>query len=121
MLEDVVTAMPMVRIYPFVSDGNMLRTLDGNVFGSLNALKAVLESDVRMQHHMGKVLPTESEEPERPLGLDEWKAKYPKRRCTLWLNEKKAGRRLGEACVVAGAASRVFLPVVQEVEHDVVL
>lgn len=108
VLKDTVTAMPLVRIYPFVDDGNMLRAPDADVFGSFAALKRVLEAEVSEQHGSDRRLPQDMEEL-RLLGLNEWKVKYPGRSCQLWANEKRAGARLIEACVVDGAASRISM------------
>lgn len=108
VLKDIVTAMPVVRIYPFVGDGNMLRAPGTDFFGSFDELKRVLEAEVSEQHGSVRGLPRDMEELQL-LGLDEWKAKYPGRSCQLWGNEKRAGARLIEACVVKGAASRLSM------------
>lgn len=108
VLQDIVTAMPVVRIYPFVGDGNMLRAPGTDFFGSFAALERILEAEVSERHGSDRGLPQDTEELQL-LGLDEWKAKYPGRSCQLWGNEKRAGARLIEACVVKGAASRISM------------
>lgn len=124
VLGDTVTAMPVECIHPFADDGDgyMLRTLDGDVFGSRPALKAVLEKGVLAEQRGGGGT-SSSEGVEGPhhrlLTLDGWKAKYPRRSCRLWVNEKREGRRLVDACVMAGAARKVRLQVVPEFEGEV--
>lgn len=121
VLRDRVTAMPMEYVYPFADDGDgyMLRTPEGDVFGSRPALKAVLEAGIREEHGKARALPQDLEKPQQLLSLDEWSAKYPRRSCRLWLNEKREGKRLVDACVILGAASRVRLPIVPEFEGQV--
>ena len=121
ILKDAVTAMPVECIHPFADDGDgyMLRTPGGDVFGSRPALKAVLGSSVVEQRGSDRASSEGMEGPHQLLSLDEWKAKYPKRSCRLWANERREGRRLVDACVMNGATTRVRLPVFPEFEGEV--
>ena len=121
VLGDTVTAMPVECIHAFADDGDgyMLRTPDGDVFGSRPALKAVLEKGVLGQRGSGRSSSESMEEPRQLLSLDDWKAKYPRRSCRLWANERREGRRLVDACVINGATTRVRLPVFPEFEGEV--
>ncbi|GAB7330266.1 hypothetical protein MBLNU13_g01916t1 [Cladosporium sp. NU13] len=121
VLKDTVTAMPVECIHPFADDGDgyMLRTLIEDVFGSRPALKAVLEKGVLGQRCSDMASSDGMEGPYQLLSLDAWKTKYPKRSCRLWANERREGRRLVDACVMTGAATRVRLPVFPEFEGQV--
>ena len=119
LLENTVTAMPVEYIYPFADDGDgcMLRTLDGDVFGSRPALKAVLEKGVLGQRGSDRASSEGMEGPYQLLSLDDWKAKYPRRSCRLWSNGRREWRRLVDACVVAGSgeqSSSVYFPRVRK-------
>lgn len=119
MLKDTVTAMPVEHYHPFADDGDgyMLRTLDGDLFGSRPALKAVLEKSVLEQRGSDRASSEGMEGPYQLLSLDDWEAKYPRRNCRLWSNGRREGRRLVDACVVAGAggqSSSVGFPRVRE-------
>lgn len=121
ILKDAVTAMPVECIHPFADDGDgyMLRTPGGDVFGSRPALKAVLGSSVLEQRGSDRESSEGMERPHQLLSLDEWKAKYPRRSCRLWANERREGRRLVNACVMNGAKTRVRLPVFPDFEGEV--
>lgn len=119
ILKDTVTATPVEYYHPIADDwdGYMLRTLDGDLFGSRPALKAVLEKSVREQLGSGRASSEGMEGPYQLLSLDDWKAKYPRRSCRLWSNGRREWRRLVDACVVAGSgeqSSSVYFPRVRK-------
>jgi hypothetical protein len=127
LLRNTVTAMPVEYVHPFADDrdGYMLRMPEADVLGSLRALRNAVEKgggggvDGSAVDSVGGTLSSheaEEEDPEAPthqqvLSAEAWKAKYPRRGSRLWSSDRRAGKKVVEARVVAGAASRVRVPV----------
>lgn len=109
ILKDTVTATPVEYYHPIADDwdGYMLRTLDGDLFGSRPALKAVLEKSVWEQLGSGRASSEGMEGPYQLLSLDDWKAKYPRRSCRLWSNGRRetGGEAVGR-CMCGGGCRR---------------
>lgn len=116
-------------MHPFADDrdGYMLRMPEADVLGSLRALRNAVEKGGggggvggSAVDSVGGTLSSheeeEEEDPEAPrhqqvLSAEAWKAKYPRRGSRLWSSDRRAGKKVVEARVVAGAASRVRVPV----------
>jgi hypothetical protein len=126
VLRDTVTAMPVEYVHPFADDGDgyMLRMPEADVLGSLRALRAVVEKGGgggvgvggSPVDGVGEAASSHEEDGETPtrhqvLSAEAWKAKYPRRGSRLWSSDRRAGKKVVEARVVAGAASRVRVPV----------
>lgn len=125
VLRDTVTAMPVECVHPFADDGDgyMLRMPEGDVLGSLRALRVAVEKggggivssstvdSIRGVASSHKVEDPEAHTRQQVLSAEAWKAKYPRRGSRLWSGDRRAGKKVVEARVVAGAASRVRVPV----------
>ncbi|KAM0711912.1 hypothetical protein Q7P35_001282 [Cladosporium inversicolor] len=126
LIDDSVTAMPVELVLPFTDDGDgfLLRTLEGDVFGSTRALRGLVKRGGREQSGGGSgndraLLSRGVEGSQGLLSVEEWKVKYPRRGCRLWSEEKREGRRLTDARVEGGAAMRARISKVPEFEGEV--
>ena len=125
VLKDTVTAMLVEYVHPFADDGDgyMLRTPEGDVFGSLKALRAAAAafeggvfggnttgSTIVDSNSIGSIPSSHDENAEAPalLSATSWRAKYPRRGSRLWSSDQRNGGKQVEAAkVVAGAATMV--------------
>ncbi|KAJ8070644.1 hypothetical protein OCU04_001015 [Sclerotinia nivalis] len=117
IMHNKIYCMPFVNIAPFQPDGVLMRTQDKDIIASLPALQTFAEEELwKATSPESFMLPAQLLEDwgyiadELPLlGVNEWKAKYPRKSCLLWINEQKTGQRLLDAVGRIGVVDAVIV------------